>query len=509
MKSTYTIFIIYLFCSCTIPSRSIIVCGRIKSPKPFTIGIYEPVNGYYNKNQFDTTKTNTYLVSTDSFYYRNNDINTSSFFYIDFYIDNEFSSRSVFLLTPGDSTNMQIDLGNLDNSWVSFSGDNSAGNNLFNKINSNPYEKLEPGIKLINRTVDYDANTFEKNLNLLIDSSAQPFKKLLVEKKVSKEYYEAMKKSFQLSFYDRVTSKLIHKNEISERLGFTKRDTIVEAIFKQLPITDPQIKPLFLSQLYFLNYFYYQAMKDKNYAWAGDLNKKPFMIPYKDSAIEVDKLLAHLPLIKDEQYKEDMWANYLATTFLYAKGYFNDSVITQFSLLFPNSTYLPYLKSLYAREITNTPVHKYDLLTPITIVDSMRQIKTISALTKDFFKGKNLYIDVWATWCQPCTAEFAFNKYIDSFLLASKIERVYISVDQKGYEKPWMDALNKFGLGGYHILAGNELNADLKRISGAKPDGPFAIPRYLIINRKGEIVNINAARPSDGNLLIEQLKKTL
>lgn len=509
MKYINLFFIICFSCSCSHTSTEIIICGKIKSPKPFTFRIYEPINGYYNNNQFDTTKTNAYLVSSDSFYYNHKRISTPSFFYIDFYIDDQFSSRSVFLLTPGDSTNMQVDLTILDNSWVNFSGNNSDGNNLFNQINYVPSEKLEPVRKLLTKTAKYEANRFQELLDKITDSSTLPFQQLLVEKKISEEYYNAMRKSFQLSFYERVTAKLIHKNEISESIAVSKRNTIVENLFKRLPITDPEIKPLFLSQLYFLNYFFYQGLKDKNVTWAGDLNKEPYIIPYKDSTIKVDKLLAHLPLIKDDQYKEDMWANYMSSTFLYGKGYFNDSVITQFSLLFPNSKYLPYIKTLYAREITNTPTHDYTLLSPVNIADSTSQIQTVRQMAAGLFKDRSAYIDIWATWCGPCISEFSFNKHIDTFLLANNIERVYISVDGTGYKKPWMEAIDKYRLGGSHILAGPSLVANLKKVSGIQPDGAFAIPRYLIINKKGEIVNINAARPSDGDVLIEQLKKSL
>jgi len=509
MKYIIAFLTIVFFYSCTNSSTNIIICGKIKSPKPFTLRIYEPINGYYNNYQFDTTHTNAYLVSSDSFYYINTHISVPSFLYIDFYVDNQFSSRSVFLLTPGDSTNMQIDLSDANRTWVKFSGSNSNGNNLFNTINYIPDAKYEPVKKLMNNTVVYDPDTYEKLIDDITDSSVQSFKQLLAEKKISREYYNAMRKTFQLLFYERVISRLISKNKTSDSIDVLKRNTIVENLFKQLPITDPEIKPLFLSQLYFTNYFFYQALKEKNVVWVDDLHKEPYIIAYKDSTITVDRLLAHLPLIKDDQDREDMWANYMSSTFIYLKGYFNDSVITQFALLFPNSNYLPFIKALYAREITNAPSQEYNLLSPINILDSTRRIKTIDQIATDVFKGKSLYIDIWATWCAPCISEFSFNKHIDSFLLANNIERIYISVDQKGYEKPWIKAIEKFKLGGFHILAGTNLASDLKRVSGIKSDGAFAIPRYLIINKKGEIVNINAARPSDGDVLIEQLRKIL
>jgi hypothetical protein len=54
-------------------------------------------------------------------------------------------------------------------------------------------------------------------------------------------------------------------------------------------------------------------------------------------------------------------------------------------------------------------------------------------------------------------------------------------------------------LEGYHILAGSNLKADIVKLVYKK--GQVSIPRYLIINKQGQIVNWDAPRPSNTNLV--------
>ncbi len=67
--------------------------------------------------------------------------------------------------------------------------------------------------------------------------------------------------------------------------------------------------------------------------------------------------------------------------------------------------------------------------------------------------------------------------------------------------------VKKYLLEGSHMIAGEELIKEIKRVIFYNEE--VAIPRYVIINRKGEIVEKDAKRPSSGQQLIEQLKEKL
>lgn len=112
------------------------------------------------------------------------------------------------------------------------------------------------------------------------------------------------------------------------------------------------------------------------------------------------------------------------------------------------------------------------------------------------FPGRRLYIDLWATWCIPCKAEFPYyNKRFYDKLDERNIKILFISIDDKERTAAWSKAIEVTNLKGYHVLAGKRLQASLKEI--VYNSGPTPIPRYLLINEKGQILSVNAKRPSD------------
>ena len=113
----------------------------------------------------------------------------------------------------------------------------------------------------------------------------------------------------------------------------------------------------------------------------------------------------------------------------------------------------------------------------------------------DELKGKYVYIDVWATWCGPCRAEIPSLKKIEEKYHGKNIEFVSISVDvQKDFEK-WKKFVTDKQLGGIQLFADKDWNSDF-----IKSFGINSIPRFILIDPKGNVVSADAARPSDPKL---------
>jgi len=128
----------------------------------------------------------------------------------------------------------------------------------------------------------------------------------------------------------------------------------------------------------------------------------------------------------------------------------------------------------------------------VIINDSPSSIKELMQLSG--IKGKYTYIDLWATWCMPCTQEFQYNDDIHTLLAQyNNIVPVYISIDDD--RKRWESAVVKFNLKGYNIIASKSLNEDIGiKVYKAKQAG--SIPRYLLLDPEGNIINNNLPRPS-------------
>lgn len=117
------------------------------------------------------------------------------------------------------------------------------------------------------------------------------------------------------------------------------------------------------------------------------------------------------------------------------------------------------------------------------------------------FKGKTVYIDLWATWCGPCVAEIPFSKKLQKkFGPNDPVVFLNVSVDQN--QEAWKKmVLADAGWKGTHIV--------VPPVDGQSPVMTrymiWGIPRFMLINRSGKIVLVDAPRPSTGDVIAEKI----
>jgi thiol-disulfide isomerase/thioredoxin len=111
-------------------------------------------------------------------------------------------------------------------------------------------------------------------------------------------------------------------------------------------------------------------------------------------------------------------------------------------------------------------------------------------------KGKYVYIDVWATWCGPCLKEVPFLEKMEKQYQDKNIVFVSISVDNIKDRKKWSNLINQKQLGGIQLLADMDFNSEFIKGYAIKK-----IPRFILIDPNGNIVNFDAPRPSDSKLI--------
>ncbi len=111
------------------------------------------------------------------------------------------------------------------------------------------------------------------------------------------------------------------------------------------------------------------------------------------------------------------------------------------------------------------------------------------------FNGKNLLVDIWATWCHPCIEEFKYKNSILPFIENQQIEMLYISIDKSQWEDRWRQSIKLNQLEGNHFLANAKFIEDMWEAIG---DLKGAIPRYVLIDKQGKIFKSTAARPREG-----------
>ena len=120
------------------------------------------------------------------------------------------------------------------------------------------------------------------------------------------------------------------------------------------------------------------------------------------------------------------------------------------------------------------------------------------------FKGKVVYIDVWATWCGLCLKEFQYLPTLKEKAHNMDVVYLYISIDRPEERKKWEKTIAYHQLKGYHLLVNEKLGKSLYTELGNERQ-ILSIPCFVIIDKTGKIVIRHAAAPSEPEKVIEQL----
>ncbi|GAB3921499.1 TlpA family protein disulfide reductase [Larkinella terrae] len=127
------------------------------------------------------------------------------------------------------------------------------------------------------------------------------------------------------------------------------------------------------------------------------------------------------------------------------------------------------------------------------------------SVTLDDFKGKVVYLDVWASWCGPCIGEVPHSKKLYERLTKKQLEKVaflYISIDDS--ETNWKNAVKTHQLPGEQGWSKGGWRSRIVQYFGIQ-----SIPRYILIDKKGQMADLNAKRPSSAEAVWQDIMKLL
>ncbi len=104
--------------------------------------------------------------------------------------------------------------------------------------------------------------------------------------------------------------------------------------------------------------------------------------------------------------------------------------------------------------------------------------------------GKYVYIDIWATWCRPCLGEIPHLQKLEEAFKGKKIHFVSISIDRENAKSKWKKMIADKKMGGIQLFA-------IQNDSFIKAYKVNSIPRFILIDPKGNVVNDKMSRPSN------------
>ena len=166
-----------------------------------------------------------------------------------------------------------------------------------------------------------------------------------------------------------------------------------------------------------------------------------------------------------------------------------DTVYSIWQKTYPESEYGPTLDSYF---------HKIETLESGLLAPEVSGITPVGdSIHLSDLKGKVVYIKVWATWCSPCLR--SFPELIELQEKLAEFEQLVflnISVDKKLAK--WRDMLADKQIPGVHMNTDSKKLYDDFLITG--------IPRYILIDQNGFVVDTKAASPSESRIQNEILK---
>ena len=103
------------------------------------------------------------------------------------------------------------------------------------------------------------------------------------------------------------------------------------------------------------------------------------------------------------------------------------------------------------------------------------------------FRGKYVYIDMWATWCNPCKRELPYLKELEKKFEGAEI--VFIGLSTDGDQSKWEKMVKEGAMPGVQLYLG-------PRSAFQKAYNIDGIPRFILLDKDGRIINNNMSRPS-------------
>lgn len=103
------------------------------------------------------------------------------------------------------------------------------------------------------------------------------------------------------------------------------------------------------------------------------------------------------------------------------------------------------------------------------------------------FRGKYVYIDMWATWCAPCKRELPHLKVLEERFRDAQIVFVGLSID--GQKENWEKMVRSGEMCGIQLYVG-------PRSSFQQAYNIAGIPRFILLDKEGRIISNDMSRPS-------------
>lgn len=107
------------------------------------------------------------------------------------------------------------------------------------------------------------------------------------------------------------------------------------------------------------------------------------------------------------------------------------------------------------------------------------------------FKGKYVYVDLWASWCGPCCKEVPHLQALEKEMQDGNV--VFLSISTDADKDAWKKKMTELGMHGNQLHDRDNTLCNALNVKG--------IPFFLIYDKEGRLHTYKALRPSSGERL--------
>lgn len=379
--------------------------------------------------------------------------------------------RRIFLVLPP-SGDLRVTVTNGGSKYhkLDFEGPNAAGLSWLNTYNIEPLETVIGHGELFAALAAKTKRETLIKLARFINSQSKPLDTLYSQGRIDKSFLSLLKTDVRSKHVVNITQRLILlQGKISSKATIARYEDVIKALRQ---FAGPN--KVENARCPFVNIFladYYSA-HDGHKTGNGPVLWGPYT-PYLAAPDTIRGALLGNALV----FKKVIGSN----EFDYKKAY------AAYEKEFPNSAHVAFLRAFKADKLPAA-------VSGIIRLDTVFKFASLHDVIQHF-KGKPVYIDLWASWCVPCRQEFPYYKRLMPLFTKKGVTPVFISIDAPDARTAWESAITRNQLVGDHVLVNKALMADLQKLVYKK--STVSVPRYLIIDKAGKVLNWDAPRPSD------------
>lgn len=111
------------------------------------------------------------------------------------------------------------------------------------------------------------------------------------------------------------------------------------------------------------------------------------------------------------------------------------------------------------------------------------------------FKENVVYLDFWASWCKPCIELIPDSKKLKEIFKDAPVVFLNVSIDKN--ENSWRKMIEKEKITGVNLITSG-LSSQMTSQYGVR-----ALPRYFLIDKNGIIIDNDAKKPNEKELINE------